>query len=328
MNPAWPVSVHRMTANLPTLPFTGERFVPGASGAIGEMWYEHWHRYHYVLPLVAGKKVLDVACGAGYGSALMSRRATDVCGVDISTAAITHASSMYANRANLQFFEASCTQLPFDSARFEVVVSFETIEHIAEQAEFLDEIKRVLKPDGVLILSCPNKSEYSDKRGFTNEFHVRELYRPELEALLAPRFARMRWLSQRNAYVSLIVPEQLENAGGESLTVSQTASDSPVAPLPALYDVVVAGNDALAVDSLPLRISVFSDAEEWAYNDYRDTYRKYVKSAHAEMDLRARCGAFEVALKTLQNEAATLDPVPPPAPAESWLVRTIKRLSG
>ncbi len=308
------------------LPFTGERFVPHSPIAKGDMWYEHWHRYHYVLPLVAGKKVLDVACGEGYGSALMSRSAAEVSGADISAAAITHARALYADRANVQYFEASCTQLPFDHASFDVVVSFETIEHIAEQAEFLDEIKRVLKPDGVLILSCPNKAEYSDKRGFTNEFHVKELYRGELESLLAPRFAKRRWLSQRNAFVSLIAPEDLANIGGETLTVSQTASDSPVAPLPALYDLVVAGNNGTAIDALPLRVSVFSDAEEWAYNDYRDTYQKYVKGATAEMELRARCARLEAELSALRGASPVVADMSRAA-EESWLVRTIKRLS-
>ena len=305
------------------LPFTGERFVPGSPVAKGEMWYEHWHRYHYVLPLVAGKKVLDVACGEGYGSALMCGRAATVSGVDISRDAITHGRATYADRANLQFFEASCTKLPFEAANFDVVVSFETIEHIAGQAQFLDEIKRVLKPEGVLILSCPNKAEYSDKRGFTNEFHVRELYRPELEALLAPHFGRIRWLSQRNAFVSMIVPENAVFAGGESLTVSQTASDQPAAALPALYDLAVAGNDVGAIDALPLRVSVFTDAEEWAYTDYRNTYKMYVAHAKAEVELRARNEALtkEVAdlRVTYSGQLA--------APQESWLARLIRRLT-
>ena len=50
------------------LEFTGERFIPGTAG---EIWHEHWHRYHFAAPLVAGLDVLDVACGEGYGSALM-----------------------------------------------------------------------------------------------------------------------------------------------------------------------------------------------------------------------------------------------------------------
>ena len=308
--------------------FTGERFVPGSLDAKGEMWYEHWHRYHYVLPLVDGKQVLDVACGEGYGSALISRRAAQVRGVDISAQAIAHGRGAYADRANLQLIEASCIHLPFEAASFDVVVSFETIEHINEQAEFLDEVRRVLKIDGVLILSCPNKAEYSDKRGFTNPFHLKELYRAELEALLAPRFGHTRWLSQRNAFVSLIAPEKPDAAAGESLTVSQAASDQPAAALPALYELVVAGNDAAVIAGLPLRVSAFTDAEEWAYNDYRDTYQKYVKHANAEVELRARCDVLAAQVEALHaTSAANIAPPAAPAPAESWLVRTIKRLS-
>ena len=317
-----------------TLPFTGERFVPGAPDAKGDMWYEHWHRYHYVLPLVAGKTILDVACGEGYGSALLSRQAAQVSGVDISPEAIAHGRVAYAGRANLRLFEASCTRLPFDAASFDVVVSFETIEHIREQAEFLDEVRRVLKPGGVLILSCPNKAEYSDKRGFSNEFHVKELYRPELEALLAPRFAHARWLSQRNAFVSLIAPEKPDPAAGEALTVSQLASDRPAPALPALYDLVVAGNDSAGIAALPLRVSAFTDAEEWAYNDYRNTYQKYLKHANGEAELRARCEMLEAQIKVHESQLTALKAAAAiaeaagtqPAP-DSWLMRTIKNLS-
>ncbi|MEP7157620.1 MAG: class I SAM-dependent methyltransferase [Betaproteobacteria bacterium] len=325
------------------LQFTGERFVPGDANAKGEMWYEHWHRYHYVLPLVTGKSVLDVACGEGYGSALMSRHAAQVTGVDISPEAIAHGREAYAARSNLKLIEASCTTLPFDAAMFDRVVSFETIEHIHPQAEFLDEIRRVLKPDGVLILSCPNKAEYSDKRGFSNEFHVKELYRAELDALLSPRFAHKRWLSQRNAFVSLIAPEE-PAAGGESLTVSQTASDQPAPALPALYDMVVAGNDAAVITALPLRVSVFSDAEEWAYGDYQATYQKYLKHANAELELRARCEALSAEVEALlAASAATMAPtaapttaatavptmapvasVTPPPSSDSWWSRIFK----
>src|SRR4029079_13791541 len=176
------------------LEFTGERFIPGTAG---EIWHEHWHRYHFAAPLVAGLDVLDVACGEGYGSALLAARARSVIGADIAQGAIDHARSRYAAIPNLEFRQADCAVLPFPDASFDAVVSFETIEHIATQAPFLDEIRRVLRPDGFLILSCPNKTEYSDRRGVTNEFHVRELYRAELAALLAPRFAEVLWYGQR-----------------------------------------------------------------------------------------------------------------------------------
>jgi len=70
------------------LEFTGERFIPGVPG---EIWYEHWHRYHFAAPIVAGRNVLDIACGAGYGSALLARSAARVTGADISPAALDHA---------------------------------------------------------------------------------------------------------------------------------------------------------------------------------------------------------------------------------------------
>lgn len=314
-----------------TLPFTGERFVPGAPQAKGEMWYEHWHRYHYLLPLVAGKKVLDVACGAGYGAALLSRTAREVHGVDIAADAISSATASYSQIGNLRFAQAPCESLPFDAGVFDVVVSFETIEHIHAQAEFLDQIRRVLKPDGWLVLSSPNKAEYSDKRAFSNEFHVKELYRAELEALLAPRFAHRRWLAQRNVFASLIAPEQpcgeVPDTAGESLVASQTAPDTPAAALPALYYLVMAANAETTLKALPERISLFTDSEEWAYNDYRDTYRGLQHYLQRSQELEAANAALRRELDAARAAAAPATTAPGAASDESWLARFIKRLS-
>jgi ubiquinone/menaquinone biosynthesis C-methylase UbiE len=271
-----------MTGQSTQLKFTGERFLPNEAG---EMWAEHWHRYHYVLPFVANKRVLDVACGEGYGSALMSKAASHVAGVDVAHEAIAHASQTYVARSNLEFVEASCTKLPFPDAVFDVVVSFETIEHITGQVEFLDEIKRVLRADGVLIISSPNKAEYSDARGYANEFHVKELYRDELAALIDSRFAHSQWLSQRNGFYSVIAPNSSTDAAfktstpstGETITLSKAQPEIAAPTLAPLYFIVIASNDSAALTALTPRTSAFTDSEEWAMKDYYMAYREWRK---------------------------------------------------
>lgn len=253
------------------LPFTGERFVPGAAG---EIWYEHWHRYHFALPLVAGRDVLDIACGAGYGSALLARSAARVTGADLSPAAVDHARTRYAGVPNLEFRQADCAALPFADASFDAVVSFETLEHIAAQDAFLDEVKRVLRPGGFVVLSCPNKIEYTDKRGAINEFHVRELYRDELDRLVAARFGHAVWYGQRASFYSVVWPER--DAGrGEIFEVSEATADDPVAGhARPLYFIVVAGKSAGAVAAVTPRLSVLADRDEWIYRDYEKLTRQ------------------------------------------------------
>ncbi|HEX8009435.1 MAG TPA: class I SAM-dependent methyltransferase [Casimicrobiaceae bacterium] len=245
--------------------FTGERFLPGAGG---EIWYEHWHRYHFALPLVVGAEVLDVACGAGYGSALLARRAKSVVGADVAADTLEHARASYAAVPNLDFRQADCAALPFADASFDAVVSFETIEHIEAQESFLDEARRVLRPDGLLILSSPNKLEYSDRRGFANPYHVRELYREELAALLAPRFPHTRWFGQRMSFFSVVWPEQ-RAAEGELFEVSEaTAAEASPGHTRPLYFIVIASRGLETVAAIPLRLSVLADRDEWIHLDY------------------------------------------------------------
>jgi len=252
------------------LEMTGERFVPGAAG---EIWYEHWHRYLFASPLVAGREVLDVACGEGYGSALLARSARRVTGVDVASDVVAHARARYASHTNLTFREADCAALPFADASFDAVVSFETIEHVAAQQMFLDEVRRVLRSDGIFILSCPNKVEYSDKRGVVNAFHVRELYRDELSALLAPRFEHSVWYGQRPSFYSILWPES-GTANAEIFEVSEALADAP-APGHGrpLYFIVIASSNADSVANVVPRLSVLADRDEYLYRDYENVTR-------------------------------------------------------
>ena len=186
------------------LPWTGERYLPGIHGSVE---LEHLHRYLFAIQMTAGKRVLDIASGEGYGSAILARTAAYVTGVDISSEAILHATEKYKAN-NLEFREGSCTAIPLPDACVDVVVSFETIEHHDEHEAMMVEIKRVLKPNGVLVISCPDKFEYSDKPGYRNEYHVKELYRDEFVNLLERNFSNHIVFGQRAAYGSLILQEE------------------------------------------------------------------------------------------------------------------------
>jgi SAM-dependent methyltransferase len=264
------------------LEFTGERFIPGTPG---EIWLEHWHRYHFAARRVAGKRVVDVACGEGYGSALLARSATHVTGVDISPQAVGHAQATYAGLANAQFTCASCTALPLDDASIDVAVSFETLEHIHEQEAFIAELARVLRPDGVLLISCPNKREYTDNRAFENEFHVRELYREELAALLGARFPHMSWHGQRPTFYSVIAPEAGARAGAGQLVEAREARPAEAADELAnpLYYLVAAARTPEALASFTPTVSVFSDLDDYLYRDYA----KVIREARELSGLRA-----------------------------------------
>ena len=278
------------------LPFTGERFIPGTPG---EIWYEHWHRYHFAASIVAGLEALDVACGEGYGAALLASRAAHVVGADISPEAIAHARRSYAGISNLEFREADCAALPFADASFDAVVTFETIEHIAPQAAFLSEIRRVLRPEGLLILSCPNRVEYTDKRGAINEFHVRELYRDELSALIEARFAHIEWFGQRPSFYSVIWPEA-RAGGGEVFEAGEKSADTivPGHSRP-LYFIVIASASTESIASVVPMVSVLADRDEWLYQDYAHVTRT-LDAAHR------RGNALEHELRGLASRHAEM----------------------
>lgn len=167
--------------------YTGERFLP--KDCKGEMEIEHYQRYRFAAAFVKGKKVLDAACGEGYGSHILSEKAKEVTGLDISAETVENANKKYG-KDNLSFRAGSVESLPFEDDSFDVVISYETIEHVTGeiQESFLKEIRRVLKPDGFLIMSTPNKAVYTDLVKGENAFHVKEFYVDEFEEFLGSCF--------------------------------------------------------------------------------------------------------------------------------------------
>lgn len=242
-----------------SLEFTGERFVPGLPGEIA---HEHWHRYAFARRFIAGKRVLDVASGEGYGSALLAAVAGSVVGVDVDPAAIEHARATYAGRSNLRFDAGSAAALPLPDASVDVVVSFETIEHLPRelQAPMLAEIARVLVPEGILVLSAPNPVEYSDARDYRNPFHLHEPAREELDALLAVAFLQRRWFRQRRYFGSAIWTEA-GTAGVETFAGDDTHLAAALPPEAMYFIVVAARADTVVIPAVP-GLSLFSDPAE------------------------------------------------------------------
>jgi SAM-dependent methyltransferase len=264
----------------PALSFTGERFAPEVRGAI---WYEHWHRYCVAQPLAKGLRVLDAACGEGYGSYLLAQSAREVTGVDVSTEAVAHARARYS-APNLRYVQGSVAALPLADACVDLVVSFETIEHLVAQAEMLAEFRRVLVPGGVLLISSPNRPVYSGELPQDNEYHVRELDRDELALALAPSFPQQRWYGQRVVAQSVIWAESRAAADTvSSLRLLALDGDEVTAaaePAPPMYFLVVCGAPMATLPALP-DLALFDDGRQSLYRDYQ---RALLREKHLYWD--------------------------------------------
>jgi ubiquinone/menaquinone biosynthesis C-methylase UbiE len=166
-------------------PWSGERL---ETFFINETTIEHLHRYAIACELSEDKVVVDIACGEGYGSNLISTVAKTVIGIDIDGATINKAKEKYKS-PNLSFYEGSAEKIPLADSIADVVVSFETIEHLVDHDTMLSEIKRILKQDGILIISTPDKKYYSEETGYKNPYHKKEFYKEEFYSFLEKYFS-------------------------------------------------------------------------------------------------------------------------------------------
>jgi SAM-dependent methyltransferase len=226
--------------------FTGERYVPEIGGQIA---YEHVHRYAITKQFCSGKRVLDIASGEGYGAALLARTAKHVTGVDADERAIEHSRQAYY-AANVRFLVGSVTDIPLADSTIDVVASFETIEHVEEHERMLDEIRRVLAPGGVLVISSPNKLVYSDEPQYVNPFHVRELYFAQFRDLLASRFRHVSLYGQRLTATSLVHPlagDASTTAGWFNGRLDRLSEGLPTLDEP-VYFVAVCGDEPPAFE--------------------------------------------------------------------------------
>lgn len=226
--------------------FTGERYLPHLLSA--KISYEHWHRYLYASAFVKEKTVLDIACGEGYGTSFLAQSAKTVHGIDIDKDIIQHACQTYVS-PNLHFHVGPVNRIAFPDQHFDVVVSFETIEHVDEatQIQFLNETKRILRPEGLFIVSTPDRGAYSDRPGYNNPFHRKELYIPDFTSMLRSHFKQVILLGQNVLAMSYIWAEgQDPSAFCEYGITSSGNGFKPAAPIkPLLYAIGLCSDAAI-----------------------------------------------------------------------------------
>jgi SAM-dependent methyltransferase len=177
--------------------FTGERVIPGQVDP--DLWAEHVSRYAFAARFASGARVLDLGCGAGYGTAELAGRASSALGIDVAPEAIGHASSAYP-LANISFVPASATAVPFRDGSFDLITAFEVIEHLDNWRDLLSEGRRLLRSHGVFLVSTPNKEYYTDSRGASgpNPFHTHEFEFDEFRKVLAEFFPHCTVLLQNH----------------------------------------------------------------------------------------------------------------------------------
>ena len=181
--------------------FTGERIVPGSVNA--DLLNEHLCRYRFAQLLVKDKVVLDIGSGVGYGAKILAEKASAVVAVDLSEEAVRYANEEYAGD-NIEMVVGDGHGLPLASNSVDVVVSFELIEHLQGQQAHLHEVNRVLKPNGLTVISTPNRIFYSQESNQANPFHTHEFDFQEFLTFLKSVFSSVQIYFQ-NHVAGLII---------------------------------------------------------------------------------------------------------------------------
>jgi SAM-dependent methyltransferase len=165
-----------------------------ANDPTAELWGEHRSRYRFAAAFVAGQRVLDVACGSGFGLAMLLEAGATPIGIDYDAEPLA---AIRVSLPSVGLVRGDGTRLPLGSGSIDQVVSFETIEHVPDAVAFVLEVRRVLKPGGRLVLSTPNRAFGPPERHAANPFHVREFTAGELRGLLGESFASVHLYGQR-----------------------------------------------------------------------------------------------------------------------------------
>ncbi|MDQ7803981.1 glycosyltransferase [Amycolatopsis sp. A133] len=226
--------------------WTGERCVPWTDDL--QVIYEHYHRYAFAARFAEGKRVLDLAAGEGYGSALLARAAAGVVGLEIDPQTVGHARNRYPH---VRFEVGSITDpQALDGEVFDVITCFEAIEHVDEQDRLMELVRNRLAPGGVFLCSTPDVEVYTHDHGNKNPYHVHELTESAFRSLLSASFEHVVVLRQ-NVAVGSLIHDNGAGTGAEVLTLQAGDDDGWVVEpgAPHTYFVSVASAEPIDVPS-------------------------------------------------------------------------------
>ena len=218
---------------------------------------EHHARYAWAARLSSAARVLDVACGTGAGTARPAQFAHEAVGVDVSPAAVEDARAAHGEAAT--FHVGDMRSLPFEAGEFDVVVCFEALTHVAETDLVLDELRRVLRPGGLLVVSCPNRDAYPPG----NPLELAALGAGELERALSERFANVAVHGQQSYFAALLgTPATLAHSDPKVQIEADVLKLAATAPGAALHSVAVATDLQLPPEPAWLTLGEQPSAEE------------------------------------------------------------------
>jgi SAM-dependent methyltransferase len=307
--------------------FTGERVIPGQVN--DDLWAEHIARYAFAARFASHKRVLDLGCGTGYGTARLAQTASSAVGVDLAPEAIDYAVSHYASA---EFLQSSAAAVPFPPATFDLVTAFEVIEHLSDWRALLAEARRLLLPNGLLIVSTPNQRYYAETRAKAgpNPFHAHEFEYAEFRNALGDFFPHVQILFQDRVeafvfYDGAPTPgtdAEIGNPSGDPETANFFIALCSCAPLPPTEAFLYAPRAANLLrereEHIRLLESELGEVRSWLDQTTHD--RNSLLAAHSELQKQfaaeqARAAEIIVDLNQ-ENQRKT-----------KWAIQTEQRLN-